>query len=165
MADQFDLFAAPAPVSTSAPSRAVEKVDTLPHPMPAPPYPWPNAHLRPPRRICTLAAPSPDSLAALAAVELLGELPPIVPGALPRVAVARAGWDRAMAHRRHLVAQRIARTIAPGDDEALSALSYTELQQVDFAPTGPVILTADGYEHLANALAGLRCAAMEAADG
>lgn len=127
--------------------------------------PWPNAHFRPPRPVHPLAGASAESLAALAAVVLLGEVPPAVPGAFPRVAVDRAGWDRAMAHRDHLVHQQIHGNLTPADAEALAALSYTSLQQVDWSPTGPMIITAAGYEHIANALGGLRCAAMEDADG
>jgi len=111
------------------------------------------------------ASVSTASLAALADIVLLDELPPIVPGALPRVAVDRAGWDRAMRHRQHLVQRLMARTLTPGDAEALAALNYVNLQQVDWQPTGPMIITAQGHEHITNALAGLRCAAMENADG
>lgn len=155
MTYQFDLFAAPPAPRPAPPPAPVARPD---------PYPWPNAHLRPPRRISTIAAPSPESLAAMAAIALIGELPPVVPGAFPRVAVGRDGWDRAMEHRRQLVLRQLAGTIAPGDSEALSALTHIQLQQVDFATAGPVIVTASAYEHLADALAGLRCAAQEDTD-
>jgi hypothetical protein len=66
-----------------------------------------------------------------------------------------------MAHRLHLVQQMLAATLTPGDAEALEALSHVELQRVDWSPEGPIIITASGYDHAANALAGLRCAAQQ----
>jgi hypothetical protein len=157
MSDQLDLlaFLAPAPPPPASP----------PQESPGLAPPWPNAHLRPPRPVHPLAGPSPESLAALADVVMLDELPPVVPGSMPRIAVDRGGWDRAMAHRDHLVRQQIAGTLTPADAEALAALSYVQLQQVDWQPTGPMIITAAGYDHAANALAGFRCLAMENADG
>lgn len=143
---QLDLFAAP-PAPPPAPA--------------APPEPWrPNPHLYPPKPVQRLHGISAESLAALAAIERLAELPPIVRGATPRVEVCRAGWERAMAHRLHLAHQQLAGTISPGDAEALAALRWVELQQVDGWTTGPVILTEAGHEHAANALAGLRCEAV-----
>jgi hypothetical protein len=163
MADQFDLFAAPA--APPSPPPAPEPSPLQAAAASAHPYPWPHAHLRAPRSVQPFAGASAESLAALADIVLLDELPPIVPRALPRVAVDRAGWDRAMLHRQHLVLRLMARTLTPGDAEALAALNYVNLQQVDWQPEGPMIITAAGYEHVANALAGLRCAAMEDADG
>lgn len=153
MLDQLDLFgASPAPPPAAAVAPA--------------PQPWrPNLHLYPPKPVQRLPGVSPASIAALADIALVDELPPIVPGASPRVAVDRAGWDRAMAHRMHLTHQQLGGTLTPGDAEALAALRYVELQQVDGWNTGPVIITAHGYDHAANALAGLRCAAQEQADG
>lgn len=156
MSDQLDLFGAPpAPPPPAA---------VVPAPRPLI-HPWPNAHLRPAPEILAIAGASPASLAALADIVLLDELPPAVPGTFPRVAVERAGWDRAMAHRLHLVQQMLAGTLTPGDAEALSALSHVELQRVDWSPEGPIIVTASGYDHAAQALAGLRCAAREHQDG
>lgn len=161
MSDQLDLLdvliarpTAPAIAATPEPPQHLQ-----------PSYPWPNAHLRPPRPVNPLAGVSADSLAALAAIVLVDELPPVVPGALPRVAVDREGWHRAMDHRQALTLQQLDRTLTPADAEALAALNYINLQQVDWAPTGPIIVTAQALEHLQNARAGLRCAAMEAGDG
>lgn len=159
MSDQLDLFGAaaypapPAAAALAAPRSAASA------------YPWPNAHLRAPRPPSPVAGASAESLAALASVVLLDELPPIVPGALPRVAVDRAGWDSAMAHRHYLVLRQIHHTLTPGDAEALAALSHIHLQQVEWHATGPVIITAHGLDHLQNALAGLRCASTENCDG
>jgi hypothetical protein len=164
MPSQLDLFGAPAPAPT--PTAPPEPPSPILAAAASPrPYPWPFAHMRRPPTLAAAAGVSAGSIAALAAIELLHELPPIVPGALPRVAVDRAGWDRAMLHRQHLVLQQMNRTLTPGDAEALAALNHINLQQVDWSPTGPMILTAAGYDHLANALAGLRCAAMENQDG
>ena len=150
MLDQLDLFGAPPAAS-------------LPPPPPA--EPWrDNIHLYPPKPVQRLPGIGADSLAALAAIQLLQELPPICPGAWPRVSVGRDGWESAMEHRMRLTRQQLAGTLTPGDAEALNALRYVELQQVDGWTTGPVIITAAGYDHLANALAGLRCAAMENAE-
>ena len=153
MLDQLDLFGAPPP--QPPPAAAVQA-----------PEPWrPNIHLYPPKPAQRLPGVSAASIAALADIVLLDELPPVVPGASPRVAVNRAGWDRAMAHRMDLTHRQLGGTITPGDAEALAALRYVELQQVDGWNTGPVIITANGYEHAANALAGLCCAAQEHQDG
>ncbi len=148
--NQLDLFGAPP-----AP----------PPPPAAAPEPWvPNRHLYPPKPVQRLPGISAESIAALADIVLLDELPPICRGASPRVAVDRAGWERAMAHRLHLTHQQLARTLTPGDAEALAALNYVELQQVDGWNSGPVIITESGHEHATNALAGLRCAARENAE-
>jgi hypothetical protein len=167
MTDQLDLFGTlPAPAPEPAPQ--AEDLDLSPILAAAAsphPYPWPHAHMRRPDPTEAFASASSESLAALADIALLDELPPIVPGALPRVSVDREGWHRAMLHRQHLVLRLMARTLTPGDAEALAALNYVNVQQVDWQPEGPMIITAAGYEHVANALAGLRCAAMEDADG
>jgi hypothetical protein len=166
MSDQLDLFGAPPSLN---PARAPQAQDLDPSPLLAAaasphPYPWPHAHMHRPDPTQAFASASSESLAALADIALLDELPPIVPGALPRVSVDREGWHRAMLHRQHLVLRLMARTLTPGDAVALAALNYVNLQQVDWPPEGPMIITAAGYEHVANALAGLRCAAMENAD-
>lgn len=166
MSDQLDLFGTP-PAPTPKPAPPAEDLDPSPILAAAAsphPYPWPHAHMRRPDPTQAYASVSPESLAALAAIVLLDELPPIVPGALPRVAVDREGWRHAMDHRQHLVLRLMDRTLTPGDAEALAALNYVNLQQVDWQPTGPMIITAQGYDHIAHALAGLRCAAMENAD-
>jgi len=152
MPDQLDLFAATPPAAPDPPA--------------APTFIFPATNEAEKANAPSLARAGlgADSLAALAGILLLDELPPVVPGALPRVAVDRAGWDRAMDHRRSLVLRQMAGTITPGDAGALAALSHISLQQVDWSPTGPMIVTADGYEHLQDALAGLRLAARETAD-
>jgi len=167
MSDQLDLFGTPpalnpalAPPAEDLDLSPIQAAAASPHP-----YPWPHAHMRRPDPTQAFASVSAASLAALADIVLLDELPPIVPGAVPRVAVDRAGWHRAMHHRQHLVLRLMARTLTPGDAEALAALNYVNLQQVDWQLEGPMIITAEGYEHAANALAGLRCDAMENADG
>lgn len=162
MADQLDLFGAPPapPVTTAAPApeppSPILAAAASPHP-----YPHPFASMPRPSPAQALATVSPESFAALAGIELLHEVPPRVPGTWPCVAVDRAGWDRAMDHRQHLVLQMIRYTLTPGDAEALAALSHVELQRVDWSPEGPIIITASGYDHAAQALAGLRCAARE----
>lgn len=166
MADQLDLFgAAPAPPVTTAPDpeppSPILAAAASPHP-----YPHPFASMPRPSPAQALATVSPESLAALAGIVLLHEVAPRVPGAWPCVAVDRAGWDRAMDHRQHLVLQMIRHTLTPGDAEALAALNHIQTQQTDVQhTTGPVIVTASGYDHAAQALAGLRCAARENADG
>lgn len=159
MADQLDLF---------APS---------PSPAPAPPPPAWNpvagilALRAPPPPINPLASVTPASLAAMAAVELLREIPdgefPGVGTSWPLVAVGRHGWNAAMAHRDALVRQQIAGTLTQGDREALAALQHLHLHCRPWLDTPTeAVLSATAFEHLQNALAGLRCAAQRIeADG
>lgn len=158
MVDQLDLFgtAAPAPAT------------------PAPPEPWdPTALIKalqaksPPIR--PLASVSAESLAAMAGVELLREIPegefPGIGTSWPLVAVGRAGWEAAMAHREHLVRQQLAGTITEGDREALAALQHAHLHTRPWLDTPTeTALSASAYDHLQQALAGLRCAVMESGD-
>lgn len=164
MLDQLDLFGfpidpppPPATATEPEPPSAILAAAASPHP-----YPHPFAAMPRPSAAEAFATVSPESLAALAGIVLLDEVPPRVPGAWPCVAVDRAGWNRAMDHRQHLVLRMMAGTLTPGDAEALAALNHIQLQQTDVQhTTGPVLVTASGYDHAANALAGLRCAARE----
>lgn len=152
MSDQLDLFGTAAPA-------------------PAPPPPaWdPTALIKArqarPAPIRPLASVSAESLAAMAGLELLREIPegefPGIGTSWPLVAVGLAGWEAAMAHREHLVRQQIAGTITEGDREALAALQHANLQSRPWlAAASEAVLCAAAYDHLQQALAGLRCAAM-----
>ena len=157
MLDQLDLFGA----ATPAPA--------------PPPQPWDSAAtvkalLAKPPPVRPLASVSADSLAAIAGVELLRETPegefPGIGTSWPLVAVGRAGWQAAMAHREHLVRQQLAGTLTDGDREALAALQHALLHERPWLATpAETVLTATAYDHLQQALAGLRWAAMEHADG
>lgn len=154
MPEQFDLFAASAPPPPPAPFDAAATLKAL---------------LAKPPPVRPLASVSPESIAAMAGVQLLREIPegefPGIGTSWPLVAVGRTGWDAAMAHREHLVRQQIARTITDGDREALAALQHLTLHHRPWLDTPTeAILSACSYDHLQQALAGLRCAAMEGGD-
>lgn len=163
MADQFDLFAdagkmVPSPVKQSLTPAAISPALDKPiicdcrHARPC--------HLR---TALALGQISQASLEAMRVV-LLRELPP-GPDGLDRVALGPTGWDAAREHRAHLVRQQLAGTVAIGDSHALAALTHLMLHDLGRTDDGAVIVPAHAYDHLQNAIAGLRCAAMESADG
>jgi hypothetical protein len=152
MPDQLDLFGTAAP---SPPPPAWDSAANV------------KALLAKPPRVRPLASVSADSLAAIAGVEMLREIPegefPETGTSWPLVAVGRAGWEAAMAHREHLVRQQLAGTLTPGDREALAALQHAHLHTRPWLDTpSETALSASAYDHLQQALAGLRWAATPA---
>lgn len=159
MADQFDLFGAvaapepappPATPTTAAGAWVRESLVRA------------NAHLYDPPPPHPYADVSPESLAAMAGVELLREVPDEHPGigtSWPLVAVGRAGWDAAMTRREELTRRQITGTITKGDLEALAALRHLLLHHRPWLDTpAEAVFSACSYDHLQQALAGLRCA-------
>lgn len=159
MVDQLDLFAAPPTVVISADSVVIsaQAVDT--------PIICDCRHQRPChlRTALVLGQLSQASLDAMC-VTLLRELPP-GPNGVEQVALGPVGWDMAVAHRAHLVAHQLAGTLAIGDAHALAALSHLMLHDIGRTDSGAVIVPAHAYDHLQQAIAGLRCAAQEEANG